>query len=295
MKNKIYGFPVLPKAGLGNMLIPWADCFIYCKDMGIKQVAPYWRKIRVGPYVRGERDKRQYQKLFINENMISGIGRLLLLIISNKISAKQFRMLNSYKTIFPTTLVCFSEMNQFDRLVERHEEVRNELYRITRPEYWPFGLPQSYIGIHIRMGDFPEISKEEKQINFRIPLEWYIGALCQVRLSLGKKLPVVIFSDGTDKEIEPILGLDDVIRSPFSESISDLLAIAKSTVIITSRSSYSLFGAYLGQVPSIWYEGKNEIYDYSYMSADYNASLEIEWMPGQVFSSEFVNILNQRI
>lgn len=294
MKNKIYGFPVLPKAGLGNMLIPWADCFIWCKDLGFEQIAPFWHKIRIGPFIRGERDKRQYQKLFINSNLIHGIKRLWILLISKKISAEDFRISNNYKTIFPSTLVCFSEMNQFDRLVGRHEEVKNELYRITRPKYWPVGLPQSYIGVHIRMGDFPIKSDLEKQHYFRIPLEWYLGVISILRSTLGTKYPIVVFSDGTDEEIEEVLELDNVIRSPFSESISDLLAIAKSTVIITSRSSYSLFGAYLGQVPSIWYEGKNEIYGHSYMPAEHNASLEIEWMPGQFLTSEFVNSLKKK-
>jgi hypothetical protein len=295
MKNKIYGFPMLPHAGLGNMLIPWADCFIWCKDLGIEQLAPFWRKIRIGPYMRAERDKRQYQRLFINSNLIYGIKRLLLLLISNKISAEDFRMLSSNKTSFPPTIVCFSKMNQFERIVGRHEEVKNELYRITRTKYWPKGLPQSYIGVHIRMGDFPVKSETQKQHYFRIPLEWYLGVLNQVRTSLGNNLPIVIFSDGTDKEIETILALENVIRSPFAESITDLLAIANSKVIITSRSSYSLFGAYLGQVPSIWYEGKDEICNYSYMPAEQKGSLEIEWMPGQCLSNEFVNSLKKRI
>jgi hypothetical protein len=144
------------------------------------------------------------------------------------------------------------------------------------------------------MGDFPVKSDVEKQHYFRIPLEWYLGIISELRSALGTNFPVVVFSDGTDKEIAEVLELDNVIRSPFSESISDLLAIAKSTVIITSRSSYSLFGAYLGQVPSIWYEGKNEIYSYSYMPAEHNASLEIEWMPGQLLTSAFVNSLKKQ-
>lgn len=294
MKNKIYGFPLLPKAGLGNMLIPWADCFIWCKDYGYEQVAPFWHKIRIGPYIRGERDKRQYQKLFINKNLIIGIKRLWLLLISNKISAEEFRMLNNSQTVATSTLVCFSNMNQFSRLLGRHKEVVNELYRITRPKYWPIGLPQSYIGVHIRMGDFPVKSEVEKQHYFRIPLEWYLGIISELRTALGIDFPIVVFSDGTDAEIREVLELNNVIRSPFSESISDLLAIAKSTVIITSRSSYSLFGAYLGQVPSIWYEGKNEIYSHSYMPAEHNASLEIEWMPGQLLTSAFVNSLKKQ-
>ena len=95
MKNKIYGYPILPKAGLGNMLLVWADCYISCKDLKIKQIAPFWRKLRIGTYLRGERDKREYQRLFTNGKNISGINRLLLLLISNKVSTEDFKRLNS--------------------------------------------------------------------------------------------------------------------------------------------------------------------------------------------------------
>ena len=104
----------------------------------------------------------------------------------------------------------------------------------------------------------------------------------------------IIFSDGSDKELAPILNLDNVIRSPFSASISDLLGIAKSTLIITSRSSYSLVGAYLGQVPSIWYEGKKDICGNGYMPDNLSSLYEIEWMPGQVFSNEFIEGIKNR-
>jgi hypothetical protein len=295
MKNKIYGFPVLPKAGLGNMLIPWADCYIWCKDLGLEQIPPFWRKIRIGPYLRGERDKRQYQRLFINSKFIYRLKRLLLLLVSNKISAEKFRELKAYKTNFPATLVCFSDMNQFERLIGRHDEVLKELIRITRPEYLPFDLLLSFIGVHIRMGDFPLKSETENQINFRIPLEWYLGVLKELRITLGDNFPIIIFSDGTEEEIGAVLALENVFRSTFKESITDMLAIAKSTVIITSRSSYSLFGAYLGQVPSIWYKGRNEIYDYSYFPTEQTVSLEVEWMPGQILTKDFINAVKERI
>ena len=32
---RVYGYPVLPRAGLGNMLFPWADCYLWCRDHGL--------------------------------------------------------------------------------------------------------------------------------------------------------------------------------------------------------------------------------------------------------------------
>ena len=291
--KKIYGFPTLPRAGLANMLIPWAECFIWCRDNEIEQLSPFWKKIRLGPYLRGERDKRQYQKFFSSGGNIAGVKRLLLLT-SRKISFEDFCLLENKNDIKKTTLVCFSDMNHLERLIGRDKEIIDELYRITRPEYHPFGLPVNFIGIHIRMGDFPYKSETNQHGYFRQTLEWYIEALKQLRISLGINMVAVIFSDGTDKELAPILSLGNVIHSPFSESISDLLAIAKSTVVITSRSSFSLVGAFLGQVPSIWYEGKKYICGSGYMPKEQSVKLEVEWMPGQTFCNEFIDVLKKR-
>ncbi len=293
--KRIYGLPVLPKAGLANMLIPWAECFLWCQDQGIKQVAPFWRKFRLGPYLRGERDKRQYHRLFIDKGKISGLKRIILLLTAKQIPFENYRLLGKTKQISKTTLVCFSDMNHLGRLIGRHEQVLNELFCITRPQYWPIGIPKNYIGIHIRMGDFPQKSDSGSQIYFRQPLTWYIEALKQLRSSLNSNLTAIIFSDGSISELQTILNIENVIRSPFNTSITDLLAIAKSTVIITSRSSFSLFGAYLGQVPSVWYQGKKAICGSGYMPADQSSILEIEWMPGQMFTAEFIDALKNKI
>jgi len=38
-KKTIYGFPILPKAGLANMLIPWADCLVGSVPISVSGVA----------------------------------------------------------------------------------------------------------------------------------------------------------------------------------------------------------------------------------------------------------------
>ncbi len=100
--KKLYGFPILPKAGLANMLIPWAECVIWCNDHGIKQIAPFWRKFRLGPHLRGERDKRQYHKLFTAKGKIAGLKRLLLLLTSKQITFENYNLLKDTKQISKT-------------------------------------------------------------------------------------------------------------------------------------------------------------------------------------------------
>lgn len=291
----IYGYPVLPKAGLANMLIPWAECYLWCKDQGVKQIAPFWRKIRIGPYLRGERDKRQYQRLFSAKGNIGGLKRILLLMISKQVTFENYTSKTEKRLASLPLVVRFSDMNHMERIVGRNNEILNELNRITRLKYRPTGLPQNFIAIHIRRGDFPQKSDTAEQIYFQQPIEWYIEALQTLQKSLGLSLNAVIFSDATDTELTPLLKLDNVIRSPFSESISDLLAISQSTVLITSRSSFSLFGAYLGQLPSIWYEGKNSICGSGYMPDNLSTLYEAEWMPGKLFAAEFIEVIKKRV
>lgn len=294
-KKKFYGFPILPKAGLANMLIPWAECYIWCKDKEVREISPYWRKVRIGPYLRGERDKRQYQKLFVDAGKVSGLKRIWFLLFFRRVNFEEFRFLDPVKVVSDNTIVCFSSMNYLERLVKRQAEIIEELYRITRKKFWPIGLPNIFIAIHVRLGDFPTKSELQSQVYFRQPIEWYVEVLKNLRNALGRDIPAIIFSDGTDTELAPLLGIFNVSRSHYSEAITDLLALANSTVIITSRSSFSLFGAFLGAVPSIWYKGKNEICGNGYMGDGEAGGLEIEWMPGEGFPQGFLHELKNRI
>jgi len=88
--HKLYGYPVLMKAGLGNMLFPWADCYLWCKDHNAQMIAPFWAKLRIGPYLRREKDKRSYQRLFNTQDQISGFKRLFLLPTVQTCKFEQF-------------------------------------------------------------------------------------------------------------------------------------------------------------------------------------------------------------
>jgi hypothetical protein len=74
-----YGDPRLMRAGLGNMLFPWARCFLWCRDNEAAMLAPRWFKLRVGPYVRRESDKRRYDRLFRRDGYVHGVRRATIL------------------------------------------------------------------------------------------------------------------------------------------------------------------------------------------------------------------------
>ncbi len=140
-----------------------------------------------------------------------------------------------------------------------------ELLRMTREEHKKSMAHDfsSSITIHVRMGDFaPPVDSKLRQgsHNVRVPLEWYIDTICAIRSAAGSAWPVWIFSDGADKELMPLLRVPHTNRLGFGSAISDMLAMSKSTVLLPS-STFSMWAAYLGGVPTIWYPGqKRELY-----------------------------------
>ena len=84
------GFVRLGGPGLGNLLIFYAQAIIYAHEHDCKIIHPTWPSIKLGPYIRHERDKRFYGDLFTNNTgEISGLQKSRLLLFSRKINASQ--------------------------------------------------------------------------------------------------------------------------------------------------------------------------------------------------------------
>lgn len=280
------------------MLIPWADCLLWCKDNDAQMISPFWYKLRVGPIIRHERDKRMYYHYFNSSGQISGFCRLMLLAFSDWVSAEEWRAGISRNKLVRKTVVSFTDMNCFDRLLGRQAEVAAGLRKVIRSEYLPFGLDERiFIGIHIRLGDFPTkiVQNDSNTGYFRLPIEWYTACLQEIREALGTKIDAVIFSDGKDSELAPLLYLPFVRRSPFKIAVTDLLALSQSSIIITSRSTFSLWGSYLGQVPSIWYPPKSEICGGGVIKNEGNTKYEVEWTLGERLPDDFIRTVKKRI
>ena len=233
----LYGYPALMKAGLGNMLFPWADCYLWCKDHDAVMIAPFWAKLRIGPYLRREKDKRSYERLFKDQNHVSGFKRILVLATVKLYDYENFG--EEYKK--NGAIVRFTSMACMDRLMNRHEEVKRGLVDIIRPEYLPKPSMEPFIGIHVRLGDYVVPDKKSPSWISRLPIEWYVAALDRVREILGVNFKTIVFSDGLDSELSQLLLQPNVSRSPYRESITDILALSQAKVIIGSCSTFRVF------------------------------------------------------
>lgn len=231
-----YVYAVLPKTGLCNMLFPWARAAIYARDNACEMIAPRWVKIgRLGPWIRGETDKRYYINQFTDNNYISGVRRALLLMFMRQ------------------RIKFFSGIGQgFDAICEESEFLRAQLYKIASPAIVRAvrELPDRYIAVHIRRGDFV-------RIGMAIDPAYYVRGLEFAREIVGRDVPAIVFSDAPEREIAYLVKAgENVSIAPKAQALQDMLALAKADIVVgTNNSSFSLWGAFLGSGRSIWSKG----------------------------------------
>ena len=62
--GKLESFGIrLGGAGLGNILFPWATALVYAKNNNLERIQTTWRNLKIGTFLRKERDKRMYMDL----------------------------------------------------------------------------------------------------------------------------------------------------------------------------------------------------------------------------------------
>src|SRR5262249_41653050 len=101
-----YGHP--GRAGLGNMLFPWARAEVFRQVHKVPMLATQWTQPKIGPLLRGEKDLRYYVGLFDNAGQIGGLRKFLILRRAEKVAQKDaeaFMAAGGSKTKKPTVVV----------------------------------------------------------------------------------------------------------------------------------------------------------------------------------------------
>jgi hypothetical protein len=229
-------------AGLGNIMFPWATALVYTKKHNLKSIQITWKNLKFGTFLRKERDKRMYMDLFLETDGISGFKKFFLLNFSNNI-------------------MVFSGMdNLFEPFKSDQNFVKSELLKIINPYHISRAkeFNSNSIAIHIRMGDFANPMNEKVlrngAWNYRLPIKWYISLIEKIQKE--SNLPIYIFSDAEDSELKEILAYDNCNRAYFGSSISDMIALSRCKVLVSSASTFSMWASFLGQMPTIWFPGQ---------------------------------------
>lgn len=252
----IYGFPDVGRHGLGHSLLAWGRCQLWCRDRGAQPLSPRWLRLRLGPYLRRERDKRNYFLLFRAGNAIGGLRKAWILATTRKVEESDAAKVGDGEA----AIVVFRSIpdndvrKDFAALRGEGAWLRGQLQAITLPRHLPDGPAFPHVAIHVRMGDFavsdPERAESGQQ-NVRTGLAWFVGALQALRAALGEPIPAIVYSDGSTEELAPLLKLEAVARAPDRSAVTDMLAIARADALIGSGSGFSIWGSLLGDVPRL--------------------------------------------
>ena len=229
-------------SGLGNIMFPWARALVYAKKHNLKSIQTTWSNLKIGTFIRKERDKRMYMGFFLKTDGVSGIKKFLLLNFSNNIKI-------------------FSGMDDlFEPFKSDQIFIKSQLLKIINPHHIKIAkqFNSDSIAIHIRLGDFTYPINERVlrngAWNYRLPMRWYISLI--ERIQKVSELPIYIFSDAEDYELTEILAYDNCERAYFGSAISDMLALSTCKVLISSASTFSMWASFLGQMPTIWFPGQ---------------------------------------
>ncbi|HBR98294.1 MAG TPA: hypothetical protein DD979_13100, partial [Gammaproteobacteria bacterium] len=167
-------------------------------------IAPIWLRPRVGPYLRRERDKREYFKLFSNTPHIGEPRRSWLLLTGRRLAAETLPRDQRIKTSNKPTIAVFRNAvaNNFETFFEevkgRGPMLHEALRTITRPRYRERKyIAAPFIALHVRLGDFQNFDPKAISAgrhNHSLPITWYCEALQALRNALGCNARALVFS-----------------------------------------------------------------------------------------------------
>jgi hypothetical protein len=222
-----------------------------------------YHAIRLGPYLRGEKSKRQYSGYFrFQKNLLleqldkwkyhnkgkTKVAEPALEIISEKQSSADIQYL-------------FSEMPHWSDAFAKLKPHRGLVIKLFRSVLSPGILkqveerPSPFIGVHIRMGDFRKLSAGEdfsKVGSVRTPESYFVDTIKRIREVHRSDLPVTVFTDGHKHEFQEIDKMRNISFSEGNRDIVDLLLLSKSRIIVTSAgSTFSFWAGFLSDAPLI--------------------------------------------
>jgi hypothetical protein len=253
----------LPRAGLGNQLFPLVKAAVFAELNELPLIVSGYNQFRIGPYLRGEKTKRNYRGVFsfrkkglaalsdqfslfryrhYREIMEPAIGRLPAEPSSNR------------KFIFsaiPHWSDYFAGLKEnrdlaisfFRGMLQKNILLQTEL------------LPAPFIGLHVRMGDFRKLKEGEDFRSagaIRTPERYFMEIISSIREIHGSPLPVALFTDGFREEFKELFSLENVYMVEGNADIVDMLLLAKSRLIVASAgSTFSYWAGFLSDAPLI--------------------------------------------
>jgi len=249
-KRRAYVLAELPRAGLGNMLLVWGRAFVLAHRLELPLLVSSWSKLRIGPWLRGERHKRLYVGTFRRQSATDIVRRALVRQAFQVIREPDPLTTDEISTgsvaVFDTVP---SWKDYFYGLREHRDVVRRALMAMATDETRALAQSREVapIAVHVRCGDFKKLAAGTdfaKVGSTRTPLEYFKAAIDDARRRLGHDAQVSLFSDGEDDDLRALLELQNVTRVATGNDLADIIVMSKSEVVVPSAGS--TFGYWAG-------------------------------------------------
>ncbi|MGU8897255.1 alpha-1,2-fucosyltransferase [Clostridium perfringens] len=247
--------------GLGNLLLIYARAIVYAEKYSYNLIWPSWVGIMPKIIFSSNKDKRLYFNIFKNNyNYISGIKKIMVLLLKKRLNESNDCLKNELND---KIIVVKGLGDGFEQIKYDYKFVKNNIINILNKNQkgvlsYKFC---KHIAVHVRLGDFKKSNVKELLNggrNVSIPIEWYVKIINDIRRIVGENIPVLIYSDGSDSELKPLTNLENAKRITFKSSIGDIIGISNSTIFISSRSSFSNWGRYLGRMSTVIFPDNNQ-------------------------------------
>ncbi|HUR09950.1 MAG TPA: alpha-1,2-fucosyltransferase [Flavitalea sp.] len=251
----------LPKAGLGNQLFPLlsAYTFGYLNNLPVKVTG--YHQFKIGPYLRGEKIKRNYSNYFRFQKSILGEAIDRIQLQTKGWQKQEEPLLEVVEKGFVNQLYYFSAIPHWRELflrVRQHRDIIIRLFYDLLSSDIKKRLEQQEvpcIGVHIRMGDFRKLKPGEdfgKVGVVRTAETYFIEIIERIRALHGSVLPVTVFTDGHLHEFDHLFQLPGVKMAGPNPDIIDLLLLSRSRVIVASvGSTFSYWAGFFSEAPLI--------------------------------------------
>ncbi|MHA7900272.1 MAG: alpha-1,2-fucosyltransferase [Henriciella sp.] len=233
---------------MGNLLLPISRALVGAKQAGGTFVYPTMPQVKVGTFLRNEKDKRNYRKE-IRPRSNREWGDWFKSQSRTKVMEEDLEVTKEIDAA-----ICYQGLkNYFYDIAGEREHIKAWLYENAISKPLRSSEDRLEVAIHLRMGDFQDSDPSSGQNNIRQPLDWYIRALDRVRSELvGSRFSVRLFSDDVPLELLSLMPGISVTRDDNQSALAAIMRMSQSDWLIASRSTFSMWGSYLGDLPTVW-------------------------------------------
>jgi hypothetical protein len=255
----------LPRGGLGNKLLVWARALVFAHTHGLPLLTSGWAEVKLGPYLRRERSKRQYWGYFPH-SPAPGLLQQALLAWAYQPPIVEPALDMPLGDVAASRQVCvfervppwedyFQGLRGHEGLVSAafHQALGDGYARLSQ------AAPKPTVAVHVRRSDFRELAPGEvlgKACNVRTPIDFYVDVVNGLRAIAGHALPVTVFTDGRAEDVRALLDLPQVTMAAHNPDIVDLILMSQARCLVTSAgSTFSYWAAYMSEASVILHPG----------------------------------------